>query len=116
MVPGYWYSGQGGQAMKKLRSALAHTDPSAGLLLCAAFIVLNILDASLTGIALAMGSSELNPILGPVLGSNTVFKWLIASALVLGLVLLRRGRWLKLLSVGMVLVCYWNLLAIWSWR
>jgi hypothetical protein len=102
--------------MKSLKSALSHTDPGIGLLFCAAFIGLNILDASLTGIALALGSSELNPILGPILGSNTLFKWLIASAVVLILVLLKRGRWLKLLSFGMVLVCYWNLLAIWTWR
>jgi len=81
----------------------------------AAFIALNILDACLTGLALERGSYELNALLLPTLASNTVFKWLISSAVVLLLVLLKRQGLLKLLSLGMLLVCVWNLLAIWSW-
>jgi hypothetical protein len=101
--------------MKNIRSVVAHTDANTGLLFCAAFIVLNILDAYLTAMALQLGSYELNPFMHPVVGSNTLFKWLIASAVVLVLVLIKRAGWLKLLSVGMCLVCFWNLLAIWTW-
>jgi len=115
MVPGYWYSSPGGKIMKSLKYVLVHTDSNTGLLFCAAFIGLNILDACLTGLALGLGSYELNAVMHPILGSNTLFKWLIASAVVLTLVLVKRGGWLKLLSLGMCLVCAWNLLAIWSW-
>ncbi len=101
--------------MRTLRFVLDDPDSKAGLLFCAAFIALNILDACLTGLALERGSYELNALLLPTLASNTAFKWLISSAVVLILVLLKRQGLLKLLSLGMLLVCAWNLLAIWSW-
>ncbi len=46
------------------RLSLAVSEPNLRLviLLGILFIVLNILDAQLTGVALALGSSELNPI------------------------------------------------------
>lgn len=94
---------------------MARTDSSTGLLFCAVFIGLNIVDACLTGIALNLGSYELNPLMNPVLGSNALFKWLLASVVVLVLVLARKVGWLKLLSLGMTFVCAWNTLAIWSW-
>ena len=101
--------------MKSLRSVVNQTNADTGLIFCAAFIGLNIVDAFLTGVALQLGSYELNPLMDPALGSNPLFKWLLASAVAFGLVLVRRAGWLKLLSVGMTLVCAWNLLAIWTW-
>ncbi len=82
---------------------------------CVVFVGLNILDAWLTGVALGLGSSELNPLLSPTLASNVLFKGLLSAAIVVGLLLVRRGRLLKPLSMGMALVCAWNCLAIWSW-
>ena len=101
--------------MRTLRVVLAYTDSGTGVLFCVAFIGLNILDGCLTGAALGLGSYELNPLLGPALGSNTLFKWLISSAIVLILVVFKRGGLLKPLSLAMLLVCAWNGLAIWSW-
>jgi hypothetical protein len=101
--------------MKSVRSILSHRDAGTGILFCVAFIGLNILDGCLTGIALGLGSYELNPLLSPTLGGNTVFKWLASSAIVLLLVVRKRGGLLKPLSLGMFLVCAWNAVAIWSW-
>ncbi len=101
--------------MRSFRSILAHADSSTGMLSCVAFIGLNILDGCLTGVALELGSYELNPLLYPTLGSDIVFKWLISSAIVLTLVLWRRGGLLKPLNFAMFLVCGWNVLAIWTW-
>ena len=78
------------------------------------FIWLNILDAQLTGIALAAGSSELNPIT-TLFGSSMLLKALIASVIVITAILIKRGNLLKALSLGMILICAWNGLAIWSW-
>lgn len=99
------------------RLSLAVSEPNSRLviLLGILFIVLNILDAQLTGIALALGSSELNPIAATGFGSSMLLKGLIASAIVIAIVLLKRGGLLKLLSLGMLLICAWNSLAIWSW-
>lgn len=101
--------------MKSFQALLTRTESRTGIVSCAAFIGLNILDAYLTGTALSAGSYELNAVIGPTLGSNALFKWLIASAIVLLLVLIRRGGWLRLLNVGMAGICAWNFLAIWSW-
>jgi len=101
--------------MRTLRAVLGYTDSRTGVLFCVAFIGLNILDGCLTGAALGLGSYELNPLLGPTLGSSTLFKWLISSAIVLTLVVCKRGELLKPLSLAMLLVCAWNGLAIWSW-
>ena len=97
------------------RWTFADKESVTAILPSAAFIALNILDACLTGLALERGSYELNALLVPILASNTVFKWLISSAVVLVLVLLKRHGLLKLLSLGMLLVCVWNGLAICSW-
>jgi len=99
------------------RLSLAVSEPNSRLviLLGILFIVLNILDAQLTGIALAFGSSELNPIAATGFGSSMLLKGLIASAIVIPIVLLKRGGLLKPLSLGMLLICAWNGLAIWSW-
>lgn len=82
------------------------------VLICGAFIGLNILDAWLTGIAVSLGSYELNPVLSLGFASNLLFKGLISTAIVLVLVLFRRGGLLKPLSLAMLLVCVWNVLAI----
>jgi len=99
------------------RLSLAVVEPNSRLviLLGILFIVLNILDAQLTGVALALGSSELNPIAATGFGSSMLLKGLIASAIVTAVVLFKRGGLLKPLSLGMLLICAWNSLAIWSW-
>ena len=101
--------------MSAARTLVAQVDSSTGILCCAAFIGLNILDSCLTAAALGLGSYELNPLLGPALGANPAFKWLVSSALVLILVLCRRGGLLRPLNVGMGLVCAWNIAAILTW-
>lgn len=101
--------------MARLSSAVAEPNLRLVILLGILFIVLNILDAQLTGVALALGSSELNPIAATGFGSSMLLKGLIASAIVTAVVLFKRGGLLKPLSLGMLLICAWNSLAIWSW-
>ena len=84
------------------------------VLFVTAFVGLNILDAYMTGVSLALGSSELNPI-ATAFGSNMLIKALIASAIGIALVLFRRGKLLKPLVLGMSLIVLWHGLAIWSW-
>ena len=85
------------------------------ILLCAVFIGLNILDAWLTGLALELGAYELNFIIDIRFGSSMLLKGLISAAIVVALVLFERGGLLKLLSLGMLLICIWNGLTIWLW-
>jgi len=101
--------------MATLRLALDDTGLRNGILLCITFIGLNLVDAWLTGIALGLGSYELNPFLGARFGSSMPVKGLIACLIVTALVLFKRGALLKPLSLGMVLICAWNGFAIWSW-
>jgi len=101
--------------MTTLRSVLADVDLTEAVLLCVAFIGLNMLDARLTEVAVRLGSYELNPLFGARLASSIAFKGLISAALVLPLVIFKRGALLKPLNLGMLLVCAWNGLAIWSW-
>lgn len=101
--------------MTALRSVFADADLRKWIMLCAAFIGLNILDARLTEVAVMAGSYELNPLLGARFFSSIPFKGLISAAFVLTLVLFKRGGLLKPLNVGMLLVCAWNGLAVWSW-
>ena len=101
--------------MTRLRWAVAETVLSRTILLCVVFIGLNILDAWLTGIALGLGSYELNPFLGMRFGSSMLVKGLISAGIVMALVLFKRGRLLKPLSLGMLLICTWNSFAILSW-
>lgn len=79
------------------------------------FVVLNILDAQLTGVALAIGSRELNPIAATGFGTSMLLKGLISCAVVIALVLLKRGTLLKPLSLVMLIICVWNGFAVWSW-
>jgi len=102
--------------MTKLRLTVAETNLRRGILLGIAFVGLNILDARLTGTALVLGASELNPIAATGFGSSMLLKGLIPSAIVMALLLFKRGRLLKSLDLGMLLVVLWNGLAIWSWR
>jgi len=95
--------------------AVAEANLRKGILLGIAFVGLNILDAQLTGTALVLGSSELNPIAATGFGSSMLLKGLISSAIVVAVVLLKRGRLLKLLDLGMLVVVLWNGFAIWSW-
>jgi len=101
--------------MTRLRWAVVETVLIRTILLCIVFIGLNILDARLTGIALGLGSHELNPFLSMRLGSNMLVKGLISFLIVVILILFKRGGLLKPLSLGMLLICAWNGFAIWSW-
>jgi len=101
--------------MTRLRLAVAGANLRKGILLGTAFVGLNILDAQLTGTALALGSSELNPVAAAGFGSSMLLKGLISFAIVVALVLLKRGRLLKPLGLGMLVVVLWNGFAIWSW-
>jgi hypothetical protein len=89
--------------------------PGRTILFCVVFIGLNILDAWLTGIASAAGNYELNPLLGMRLGGNILIKGLISAGIVTALVLFKRGNLLKPLSLGMLVICVWNALAVWFW-
>lgn len=101
--------------MARIKRGVAETILSRSMLLCVVFIGLNILDAWLTRVALGLGSQELNPFLGVRFGSSILVKGLIAAGIVMALVMFKRDRLLKLLSVGMVVICVWNGLAVLSW-
>ena len=101
--------------MERLRVTFAEADLIKGILLCVGFIGLNILDAWLTRVALGFGSYEFNPFIDIRLGSNMLVKGLVSFLIVITLVLVERGGLLKPLSIGMLLICIWNSLAILSW-
>jgi len=101
--------------MARLKWAVGETVLTRTILLCLVFVGLNVLDAWLTGIALGAGSYELNPFLGMRFGSNMLIKGLISAAIVAALVLFKRGRLLKPLSLGMLIICVWNGFAVWTW-
>ena len=101
--------------MARLKWAVAEIVLSRTILLCVVFIGLNILDAWLTGIALGAGNYELNPFLGMRFGSSMLIKGLISVGIVTALVLFKRGRLLKPLSLGMLLVCTWNCVVVSFW-
>jgi hypothetical protein len=91
--------------MARLRLAVAEANLREGILFGIVFIGLNILDARLTGVALALGSTELNPIAATGFGSSILLKGLISSAIVIAMVLFKRDSLLKPLSLGMLLIC-----------
>ena len=79
-----------------------------------AFVVLNLLDAYLTSTAIALGSSELNPVVTGF-GGSIVIKGLISVAIIVALLLLKREKLLKPLTIGMLCVVVWNIVAVWTW-
>ena len=101
--------------MERLRWVVADADLIKAIVLCAIFIGLNILDAWLTGFAVAAGHYELNPFLGMRLGSNMLIKGLLSAGMVTTLVVFKRGGLLKPLSLGMLLICVWNGFILWYW-
>lgn len=101
--------------MKAPGLAPAGQNLSKGILLSVVFVGLNLLDARLTGAALALGSSEANPIVAMGFGSSMVLKGLVSFAVVVALVLFKQGKLLKPLDFGMLVVVLWNGLAVWSW-
>jgi hypothetical protein len=101
--------------MARLKLAVAGKVLSRTILLCVVFIGLNILDAWLTGIALGAGNYELNPFLGMRFGSSMLIKGLISAGIVTALVLFKRCRLLKPLSLAMLLICTWNCVAVLFW-
>jgi len=101
--------------MERLRVTLDDADLIKGILLCVAFIALNILDAWLTSVALGLGSYELTPFMNMRFGSSMLVKGLIAVEIVMLLILFRRGRLLRPLNLCMILICTWNRFAVLSW-
>ena len=101
--------------MTRARLTAAGANLKKGILLGIVFVALNILDAKLTGTALVLGASELNPIAATGFGSSMLIKGLLSLAIAIALVLFKRGRLLKPLNLGMLLVVLWNGFAIWSW-
>jgi len=99
----------------RLKWAVAEPVLSRTILFCVVFIGLNILDAWLTGLALEAGNYELNPFMGARFGSNMLVKGLISAGIVVALVLFKRDRLLKPLSLGMSLICTWNCVVVLIW-
>ena len=100
--------------MERLRVTLADADVTKGILLCVGFIALNVLDAWLTRVALGLGSYELNPFIDIRFSNSMLLKGLISFQIVVTLLLFKRGRLLKPLSIVMLLICTWNSFAILS--
>jgi hypothetical protein len=71
------------------------------------FIGLNVADAYLTKMALAMGGTELNPM--GLLWTKMVIKGLVALAIVVGLYFWGKEKLLLPLGLGMFGICCWNL-------
>jgi hypothetical protein len=101
--------------MARAGLALSEGIPRIIILFGILFVALNILDAQLTAVAVAIGSREVNPIAATGFGSSMLLKGLISSAMVMALVLLKRGTLLKPLSLAMLVICAWNGFAVWSW-
>ena len=102
--------------MTRFRLAVAQANSRKDIPFCIAFMGLNILDARLTRTALILGASELNPIAATGFGSSMLLKGLISLTVVIALLLFKRGKLLKPLNLGMLLVVLCNGFAIWSWR
>jgi len=101
--------------MARHKLAVAELNLRKVILFGIVFAALNILDAELTGTALVLGAGELNPIAATGFGSSILLKGLVSLAIAIALVLSKRGRLLKPLCLGMLLVVLWNSFAIWSW-
>jgi hypothetical protein len=99
--------------VERLRLTFADADVIKAILPCVVFIGLNILDAWLTGLALELGSYELNFIIDIGFGSSILLKGLFSFLIVIILLLVGRGGLLKLLSIAMLLICIWNGLTVW---
>jgi len=78
----------------------------------AIFVTLNIIDAYLTKMALALGAVELNPLMTST-GSSMITKGLIAIALVFILYYFAKERVLWPLNFGLVGIVLWNLAICW---
>lgn len=78
------------------------------LMMSIAFMILNVVDAYLTQLNLAMGAIEVNPLAEPF-GSNMLVRGLLALAVVALTVSARKVRWLLYLNVLVLWVVVWNL-------
>jgi len=78
----------------------------------AMFITLNIMDAYLTKMALAVGAVELNPLMTSI-GSSMIAKGLVAIALVFILYYFEKERVLWPLSFVLCGVVLWNSAIYW---
>ena len=79
------------------------------------FVLLNILDASLTFVALTAGATEGNGILfffNRASESILIWKTAVPVAVVIILALIKRLYLLKWVNVVLAIVCLWNIIAI----
>lgn len=72
------------------------------------FIVFNLVDASLTRVALAVGATEANPLLMST-GGNILVKGLVATGVVLILYWLQKEKVLRPLNFIFFAIILWNL-------
>jgi hypothetical protein len=72
------------------------------------FVILNIADAYLTQLVLAMGGVELNPLAVPF-GSNMLVRGLLALVVATAILFAGKKDWLRYLNVLVLLVVVWNL-------
>jgi hypothetical protein len=77
-----------------------------------AFSLLNVLDAYLTRIALAIGAREGNPFLDIAFRTDMLLKGLVAVAIVAALAFWDRCKLLKWLNLVMLVVVLWNFAVI----
>ena len=77
----------------------------------AIFVGLNLADAQFTKIALADGAKEVMP-LAQFFGNNLLIKGLLALALVALLFLLKKGKLLRPLNIGLGAVAAWGCLVV----
>ena len=71
------------------------------------FIVFNLIDASITRVALTIGATEANPLL-TVTGGNILVKGLVAAAVVLILYWLQKEKVLRPLNFVFFAIILWN--------
>jgi hypothetical protein len=73
-----------------------------------AFVSLNVADAYLTQLVLAMGGIELNPLAVPF-GSNMLARGLLAVGVSTVILFAGKKSWLRSLNIFVLLVVVWNL-------
>jgi hypothetical protein len=87
--------------------------PTKDIALGLTFVGLNIIDAHVSAVALALGGIELNPIAATGFGNSVLLKGLAATVIATVLFLFKRSNLLKWLDLGMLLIVVWNGFALW---
>jgi hypothetical protein len=77
-------------------------------IMAVALVTFNVADAYLTGLVLATGGTELNP-LAAAYGSSILIKGLLAVAVAAAILFAGKIRWLLYLNIAVLWVVVWNL-------